>query len=150
YFATLETIGKTYYEHRAALMIQNNEGLTKTYNRFHNPDESSPGILRLRELHAAMDRTVLDAYGWPDIVPIYDFRPQLDESIRYTWAEDTRDEVLARLLELNRTLAAKEAFEAAAAKDEAKNAAKKGSAPTPAAKKGPAPTPAAKKNEATL
>jgi hypothetical protein len=111
----LETIGETYYTHRAALMIANGEGLTKTYNRFHHPDDRTPGILRLRELHAAMDRAVLDAYGWTDIVPVYDFRPQLDESTRYTWAEETRDEVLARLLELNRVMAAKEAEEAAQA-----------------------------------
>ncbi len=57
----------------------------------------------------AMDRAVLDAYGWTDILPVYDFRPQLDESIRLTWAEDTRDEVLARLLELNRVMAEREA-----------------------------------------
>ena len=96
-------------------MVTNNEGLTKTYNRFHSPDDRTPGILRLRDLHADMDRAVLDAYGWTDILPTYDFRPQLDESTRLTWAEDTRDEVLARLLELNRVMAAKEAQEAEAA-----------------------------------
>jgi hypothetical protein len=47
---TLEAAGKAYYEFRAALMIRNDEGLTKTYNRFHDPDERSPAILRLREL----------------------------------------------------------------------------------------------------
>jgi hypothetical protein len=46
-------------------------------------------------------------------------RPQFDESIRYTWGEETRDEVLARLLELNRVMAAKEAEEAEAAKTNA-------------------------------
>jgi hypothetical protein len=107
--SALEAIGKAYYDHRAALMIANNEGLTKTYNRFHDPEERSPGILQLRDLHAQMDRTVLDAYGWTDIQPVYDFREQLDESIRLTWAEETRDEVLARLLELNRVMAEKEA-----------------------------------------
>ena len=61
-----------------------------------------------------MDRAVLDAYGWTDLQPVYDFREQLDESTRLTWAEETRDEVLARLLELNRVMAEKEAAEAAA------------------------------------
>ena len=32
-------------------MVRNNEGLTKTYNRFHDPDERNPEILKLRELH---------------------------------------------------------------------------------------------------
>lgn len=138
----LEAIGKTYYEFRAALMIKNNEGLTKTYNRFHNPDERSADILQLRALHAQMDRAVLDAYGWTDILPTYDFREQLDESTRLTWAEDTRDEVLARLLELNRVMAAREADEAKAAAESAKAEGAKGGKKTPAKKRG-------KKDDAT-
>jgi len=63
----LETIGKTYYEFRAELMIRNNQGLTETYNRFHNPYEIDSDILKLRGLHTEMDRVVLDAYGWSDI-----------------------------------------------------------------------------------
>ena len=49
------------------------EGLTKTYNRFHDPGEASAEIARLRELHAAMDRAVLDAYGWQDVQPVCGF-----------------------------------------------------------------------------
>ena len=64
---SLEAAGKAYYEHRAALMVRNDEGMTKTYNRFHDPYENDSDIDRLRELHAAMDRAVLDAYGWTDI-----------------------------------------------------------------------------------
>ena len=63
----LEAVGKDYYEYRAALMVEHDEGLTKTYNRFHDPAESNQKILRLRELHAAMDRAVLDAFGWKDV-----------------------------------------------------------------------------------
>lgn len=63
----MEAAGKEYYEYRAALMVEHDEGLTKTYNRFHDPAESNEKILRLRELHAAMDRAVLDAYGWNDV-----------------------------------------------------------------------------------
>ena len=48
-------------------MIENNEGLTKTYNRFHDPEDRSQDILELRRLHAAMDRAVLEAYGWHDL-----------------------------------------------------------------------------------
>ncbi len=40
----LEAAGKEYYEFRAALMVRNNEGLTKTYNRFHDPNERSSDI----------------------------------------------------------------------------------------------------------
>jgi len=49
----LEDSGRAYYEHRAALMVANNEGLTATYNRFHDPDERDGGIVKLRELHDA-------------------------------------------------------------------------------------------------
>jgi hypothetical protein len=34
--------------------------------------------------------------------PVYDYRVQPDERVRYTWDDDTRDEVLARPLEENR------------------------------------------------
>ena len=48
-------------------MQDTNKGMTKIYNRFHDPKERSPEIRRLRELHKAMDRAVLVAYGWADI-----------------------------------------------------------------------------------
>ncbi len=59
----LEGAGKAYYDYRAQLMVRNNEGLTKTYNRFHEKGNNDPEIEELRRLHAAMDRAVLDAYG---------------------------------------------------------------------------------------
>ncbi|MBI5764263.1 MAG: N-6 DNA methylase [Planctomycetes bacterium] len=122
----LETPGTAYYEFRAALMVRKNEGLTKTYNRFHDPNVTSPDIARLRELHAAMDRAVLDAYGWTDIPTdcqfLLDYEDDEDEDDegfslasaapgrkartrkkpwRYRWPDEIRDEVLARLLALN-------------------------------------------------
>jgi len=127
---SVEEAGRVYYEFRAALMIRNNEGLTKTYNRFHDPDERSPDILKLRELHAAMDRAVLDAYGWTDLKPtcefLLDYEEDEDEDEsgggrrrkkpwRYRWPDDFRDEVLARLLELNRQRAERERLSGAAA-----------------------------------
>jgi hypothetical protein len=118
----LEEAGEAYYTFRADLMRRNNEGLTKTYNRFHDQNERSPDILRLRELHAAMDRAVLDAYGWTDLRPtcefLLDYEDAEDEEEtsgrqrkkpwRYRWPDDFRDEVLARLLELNRQRAEQE------------------------------------------
>jgi hypothetical protein len=120
----LEEAGKSYYDFRAALMVKNNEGLTKTYNRFHHPDETDPEILRLRELHAATDRAVLDAYGWSDIPTDCEFLLdyEIDEEewgdkkkpYRYRWPDQVRDEVLARLLELNAERAKEEARSGAA------------------------------------
>jgi hypothetical protein len=89
-------------------MVACNEVMTKTYNRFHNPAETVEDIQRLRELHAAMDRAVLEAYGWDDLAARAKPIP-LDETNeddhtyqgRLFWASDFRDEILARLLSLN-------------------------------------------------
>ena len=114
----LEAAGEAYYEFRAALMIENNEGMTKTYNRFHDPDERDPRIAELRGLHAAMDRAVLDVYGWDDIPTDCEFLLdyEIDEETwgrkkkpwRYRWPDAVRDDVLARLLALNAERAAGE------------------------------------------
>jgi hypothetical protein len=64
---SLEANGKRYHQFRAELMVANNEGLTSTYNRFHDPAETSSGLLELRRLHGEMDQAVLAAYGWSDV-----------------------------------------------------------------------------------
>lgn len=64
---SLETIGERYHQFRAELMMANNEGLTSTYNRFHDPAESNSDLLELRRLHGEMDQAVLNAYGWSDV-----------------------------------------------------------------------------------
>lgn len=130
----LEEAGKAYYEYRAALMLRNNEGLTKTYNRFHDPYEQDAAIAELRERHAAMDRAVLAAYGWQDIPTDCEFLLdyEIDEEewgtkkkpYRYRWPDEVRDEVLARLLELNARRA--EAEKLAGAAKPAKQGGRKG------------------------
>ena len=114
----LEAVGESYYDFRADLMARRGEGLTKIYNHFHDPHENAPEIVTLRSLHAAMDRVVLDAYGWIDIPTDCEFLLdyEIDEEewgakkkpYRYRWPDDVRDEVLARLLELNTRRAAEE------------------------------------------
>jgi hypothetical protein len=101
--------------------MENREGLTATYNRFHDPEERDPDIQRLRDLHRAMDEAVLEAYGWSDLLPqleycFYpDFEPTEDEDgepakvrLRYRWPNWLREEVLGRLLDLNAQRAAEE------------------------------------------
>ena len=63
----LEYVGKHYHQFRADLMVANNEGLTTTYNRFHDPEEADSKIMELRRLHGEMDQAVLNAYGWHDV-----------------------------------------------------------------------------------
>ena len=65
----------------------------------------------LRRLHTAIDRAVLDSYGWFEISTDCQFMPeyQTDDSemsrsknrLRYGWPDDVRDEVLSHLLARN-------------------------------------------------
>ncbi|MCF7963403.1 MAG: hypothetical protein K9M08_21905, partial [Pirellula sp.] len=124
YLEQLRTVGQSLYEIRANLMMKQQEGLTKTYNRFHSPGEHDARILELRRLHSEMDVAVLRAYGWDDLADqaahpdfcqfLLDYEEDDDDSAsdtsrtrqkkkpwRLRWPDDFRDEVLARLLELN-------------------------------------------------
>ncbi|MDR9807951.1 Eco57I restriction-modification methylase domain-containing protein [Rhizobium hidalgonense] len=105
---TLEIAGETYRAHRAAVMIAADEGMTQTYNRFHNPDEHADPIRHMRELHDEIDRAVLRAYGWHDLADELraEFLTEETEDDhtfqgRYFWIAEGRDRVLSRLLALN-------------------------------------------------
>ena len=107
--------GNRYHAYREQLMLNRNEGLTDTYNRFHARGENAPDIVRLRQLHAEMDAAVLLAYGWNDLAePAHpEFIEQdADEGktpkTRLDWPSEFKDEVLARLLALNAERAAAE------------------------------------------
>jgi hypothetical protein len=96
----LTSIGESYHEHRYQIMLARQEGLTATYNRFHNPTERAADITRLRTLHVEMDHAVAAAYSWADLPLDHDFH-ETQQGLRYTISEPARREVLHRLLELN-------------------------------------------------
>ncbi len=98
--STLADAGRKFFDARKARMLNANEGLTKTYNRFHNPDEANSDIQGLRELHVEMDHAVAAAYGWTDLDLDHGFH-ETKQGVRYTISELARREVLARLLKLN-------------------------------------------------
>ena len=98
--AGLEAIGERYHQLRQQIMAEHNEGLTKTYNRFHNPAERSELIVALRQAHVAMDQAVRQAYGWDDLALEHDFH-QTKQGLRCTISEAARRNVLDRLLALN-------------------------------------------------
>lgn len=128
----LEAIGEQYHEFRRQLMLARQEGLTATYNRFHDPTCHDDDIAELRRLHIAMDNEVLTAYGWhtdsaagPAITLDHHFRhpghPDLTgfqslsglpkkerNKVRYTLSDAVKEELLRRLLQLNFALAAAE------------------------------------------
>jgi hypothetical protein len=96
----LEAIGEQYNQHRQSIMLARWEGLTKTYNRFHDPHETAEDIVQLRELHKEMDEAVAHAYGWGDLELGHGFHVT-KQGLRYTISEEARREVLGRLLKLN-------------------------------------------------
>ena len=111
----------SYHDFRANLMTQNAEGLTKTYSRFHDPHENALRDCRpSAALHADMDRAGpgrLRLARHPDRLRVpARLRNRRGRAwgarkkpYRYRWPDKVRDEVLARLIELNAQRAAEEA-----------------------------------------
>lgn len=104
-------------------MLDRQEGLTKTYNRVHNPDEHADDIVRLREIHVELDHAVRDAYGWSDLDLGHGFH-ETKLGTRFTFAPIPRQEVLDRLLELNHERYAQEVRQGLHAKAKGKGKAK--------------------------
>ena len=85
---------------RASMMLDTNCGLTKTYNRVHNPDDDDLDVIGLRELHVKLDDAVRDAYGWNDL-ELDHHHWETPQGMRFTVSPEAKDELLDRLLELN-------------------------------------------------
>lgn len=88
--------------HRREFMVAEQVGLTSVYNRVHDPAERGADIRKLRELHMLLDLAVCDAYGWSDLDLGHGFYDVRGAGPRFTFAPETADEILERLLELNR------------------------------------------------
>ena len=99
-FDSLEAVGERYHNHRIQIMLARQEGLTKTYNSYHNSEETSAYTQKLRELHVEMDTAVAAAYGWSDLNLDHGFH-ETKQGVRYTISDSARRLVLARLLTLN-------------------------------------------------
>lgn len=99
-------IGDRYNAFRKRLLASHGEGLTKIYNRFHDPDETADDITEMRELHRELDTTVAAAYGWVDLAANegaalrHDFH-ETKQGVRWTLHPDVRRDILERLLALN-------------------------------------------------
>lgn len=98
----LNQIGERYHTFRAQLMSDAEtrhelmgalaiEGLTATYNKFHDASCELIGIVELRSLHRALDRAVADALGWDDL------------QLEYTWIDEFSGRALEMEPELNLT-----------------------------------------------
>lgn len=75
-------------------------GVTPAMNAVCDVQNQEPKVVRARELIRNIDKLVLKAYGWTDLVLQYAFQ---DEGIgpRYMLTKELREEILNRLLKLN-------------------------------------------------
>jgi hypothetical protein len=97
----LEAAGQSLYEARAAFMRDTWQGLTQTYNALKDPENHDPAIEHLRTLHEDLDRAVLAAYGWHDLVPrLPPFRDPTNDSEAKA-QEAFQDDIVDRLFLLN-------------------------------------------------
>jgi hypothetical protein len=96
----LDSIGEQYNGYRQSIMQTRSEGLTKIYNRFHDPEEKGTDIWALRRLHIEMDQAVASAYQWTNLDLGHGIH-ETKQGTRYTISEAARRELLDRLLALN-------------------------------------------------
>jgi hypothetical protein len=98
--AELADLGHQLDQVRHELMTSRAWGLTKTYNRVHDPDNHEPAIQELRDIHVAIDEAVMRAYGWDDLDLKIGHHPT-KIGIRWTVSKEARFELLDLLLEEN-------------------------------------------------
>ena len=113
-----ERVAREYNQHRQQVMANTQLGLTKTYNRFQDPNCTDDEIAHLRDLHAAMDRAVLACYGWDDIDLKHDFYPNDRLKVRYMPSREAQREMFTRLMALNQEIAAQEAAQGLASEQD--------------------------------
>lgn len=109
----LTTLGRDYLERRNSFRVTARIGLTKIYNKFHDPQVTEIQVVELRRIQVDMDQAVCAAYGWQDIGLDHGFH-ETKQGIRYTISGTARSEVLARLLALNHLRHAEEQAKQAA------------------------------------
>ena len=102
YSDKLQRLGIRLEEERGAVLCQEQIGLTEYYRRLNDPDEESIEVLDARSLHQALAAEALCTYGWSDLDPTLTFRKMKNGQQRFTFVAGVTDEVLDRLLELNK------------------------------------------------
>ena len=100
---TIASAGERLDARRSRLMVGRDKGLTDVYNLIHDSTErSDKRIQQLRDLHVRLDLAVRDAYGWSDLDLGHGFHDVRGQGVRFTFSPEATDEVLDRLLELNK------------------------------------------------
>jgi N-6 DNA Methylase len=99
--AAMEAIGRELDETRRGIMLRKDLGMTKLYNLINDLDVTNdPDVETMRDIHARLDQTVMDAYGWSDVPLNHGFHTYRQMQ-RWTVDPQAREELLDRLLEEN-------------------------------------------------
>jgi hypothetical protein len=94
----LEILGRSLYERRADMLARTQDGLTSLYNDLKDSAVADAAVAGLRAMHEQLDRAVIAAYGWHDmVVPAFASHPNAGLTFE--------DDVSARLVALNITRA---------------------------------------------
>lgn len=80
--------------------LRDQGGITPAMNRFHDASDTAPEVERARELQRLIDKEVVEAYGWSDLDLTYEFANH-GIGDRYGLKDETRKELLRRLVKLN-------------------------------------------------
>jgi hypothetical protein len=96
----IDSAAKRYAESRKNVRLSKNCNLRELYQNFHNHKINDEAIVNLRQMHIDLDKSVAEAYGWPDISLNHGFH-ETTQGLRFTLSESARVDVLRRLLELN-------------------------------------------------
>lgn len=87
-------------------MINEQVGLTTTYNRIHDQKNESSQVESLRNRLIDIDNCTMEAFGWSDIELAHNFYEigylSPTDCVRFTISEVARNEILRRLAALNR------------------------------------------------
>ncbi|MFR9756780.1 type IIL restriction-modification enzyme MmeI [Streptomyces sp. TR06-5] len=96
----MEETGSALSMKRKEIMLLRQIGVTKLYNLIHDVGNGDADIVKLRQMHVAVDEAVLDAYNWGDLSLKHGFHLSRQGN-QFGIAPMVRGEILDRLLELN-------------------------------------------------
>ena len=101
----LINITSKYLDVREEIMRSERLGYTDLMNRFHNPLDMSPQVIRFREAHITLSKAVRNAYEWHDLEFDYDFYEDYADGekqvVRYRVSDTLIDKIIGKLLSLN-------------------------------------------------
>lgn len=101
-WSELEDGGRALDELRTNVRAAYDIGLTTLYNMVHDRASRAGDVEEIRAVHVRIDEAVRDAYGWHDLDLRHGFHEVRAQGVRFTFAPMVADEILERLLELNK------------------------------------------------